>query len=82
MGGLGQADYKVMMKEIEGPAESLVELSRSEAETWAEKFKDVTRQWVKELKERGCSRQTVRAQRRVRKERRHCAGISSGVQKT
>jgi TRAP-type transport system periplasmic protein len=61
-GGLGQADYKVMMKEIEGAGVKLVELSRSEAGAWADRFKDVTRQWVKELEGKGLpARQTVSA---------------------
>jgi TRAP-type transport system periplasmic protein len=52
-GGLGQDDYKVIMKEIEKAGIKLVELSKSESDAWADKFRDVTRAWVKELEGKG-----------------------------
>ena len=52
-GGLNQADYKVIMKEIADKGVKFIDLPKAEAEQWYAKFQDVTRAWVKDLEAKG-----------------------------
>lgn len=53
-GGLTTRVYKEeLMKEIEKAGVKLIELPKSEAESWYKRFQDVTRAWVKDLEAKG-----------------------------
>jgi TRAP-type transport system periplasmic protein len=48
-GGLNRDDYLEIMKEISKAGVKMIDLTKSEAEQWYERFRDVTRTWVREL---------------------------------
>ncbi len=52
-GGLTRSEYPRMMAEIERAGVRTVELSRTEAGRWFERFQEVTRRWADELEARG-----------------------------
>jgi len=52
-GGLTRDDYKVIMEEVTKAGVKMIDLPKPEAETWYEKFREVTRKWVADLEGKG-----------------------------
>ena len=52
-GGLTQDVYKTMMKEIAAKGVTIYTLPEKEADRWAKRFQQVTREWVKKLEAKG-----------------------------
>ena len=52
-GGLNQAVYKTMMKEIADKGVKMHELPADQASLWFEKFQDVTKKWVADMEAKG-----------------------------
>ncbi len=82
-GGLNQADYKVIMKEIGDKGVKFIDLPKAEAEQWYAKFQDVTRAWVKGLEAKGLPARKVVAIMNEECEKRKSASccVPSRIQK-
>jgi TRAP-type C4-dicarboxylate transport system substrate-binding protein len=52
-GGLTSEDYQQLMKDIQKAGVKLIDLPKSEAEQWYNRFRDVTRTWVADMEKKG-----------------------------
>ena len=52
-GGLNQAVYKTMMKEIAAKGVEMHKMAPDQAGLWFDKFQDVTKKWVADMEAKG-----------------------------